>query len=217
MAEAASGEPTTGPARRCAVSREVKPKDELIRFVLSPTGEIVPDLKQNLPGRGVWVSANRECVGEAVKRNAFARSLKAPVCAAPDLADCVGRMLHEAALKAFSLANKAGAVTFGFTKVVAALAKGRVLALVHARDAAEDGQRKLDGKYRGSAGEAAVPPVTTFSIEELSLASGRPNVVHAALAQGGAAANFIAAADRAERYGRDETPDRAPEKGRREA
>jgi predicted RNA-binding protein YlxR (DUF448 family) len=198
---------STDAMRRCAATREVRPKAELIRFVLSPDGDVVPDLKESLPGRGVWLTASKDVVALAVKRNAFSRSLKTAAKAAPDLAERLGRMLHEQALRAFSLANKAGAVTFGFTKLETALEKGRVYALVHAKDAAEDGCRKLNGKYRAIAGGAALPPICGFTAGELSLASGRPNVVHAALAQGGAAAKFIAAANRAERYEQATTPE----------
>lgn len=190
----------SGPQRRCAVTRTVRPKTELIRFVASPEGDIVPDLKEKLPGRGVWVTAAHDLVAEAAKRNAFSRALKSQVQSPADLADRVGRMLNDAALQALSLANKAGEVTFGFSKIEEALNKGRVFALVHASDASEDGCRKLDGKYRAIAGEAAIPPLRAFDAEQLSLASGRTNVIHAALTEGGAAANFVAAASRAERY-----------------
>jgi uncharacterized protein len=189
-------------SRRCVVTRLVRPKAELIRFVASPDGEIVPDLKQTLPGRGVWVTGAHDLVAQASRRNLFAKALKSPVKVSADLADLVGRMLNEAALRSLSLANKAGAVSFGFEAVEAGLRRGRVLALIHAKDAAPDGCRKLDGKFRAIAGEAAHSPVCAFTADELSLASGRPNVVHAALAQGGAADAFVAAADRVERYRR---------------
>ncbi|MEG6508429.1 RNA-binding protein [Methyloligella sp. 2.7D] len=190
----------TGPFRRCALSREQLPKDALIRFVASPDGEIVPDLKEKLPGRGVWITADRASVAEAAKRNAFARALKQAVKIPPALAERVGQMLNEAALSALSLANKAGSVTFGFAKIEDAIKKGRVRALVHAADAAEDGCRKLDGKYAAIAGDGAIAPIRIFTADELGLASGRTNVIHAALARGGAAENFIAAAERAQRY-----------------
>lgn len=192
--------PGTASARRCALTRASRPKSDLIRFVLSPDGEIVPDLREKLPGRGVWVTAAEDAVAEARKKNVFARSLKTPAKVPGDLAERIGRMLNEAALKAFSLANKAGEVTFGFVKIEEALKKGRVTALIHASDASDDGSQKLDRIYRAVAAEAAMAPIAIFSGHELSLASGRPNVIHAALTEGGAAAKFIAAASRAERY-----------------
>jgi predicted RNA-binding protein YlxR (DUF448 family) len=186
--------------RRCALTRMRLPKQDLIRFVLAPTGEIVPDLKERLPGRGVWVTADHSVVAEAAKRNVFARALKAQAKVPPGLADQVDRLLTDAALGALALANKAGEVVFGTAKVEEAIAKAKVAALIHASDAAEDGCRKLDGRFRATARGETPAPIRLFSADELGLASGKTNVIHAALIQGGAAAKFLASASRAERY-----------------
>ena len=188
------------PVRACALTRARRPKDELIRFVLSPDGEIVPDLRERLPGRGVWVAAAHDLVADAAKRNVFARSLKAEVRVPPDLAGTVDRLLAESALGALAMANKAGEAVFGMAKIEEAIARGRVQALVHASDAAEDGCRKLDAKFRAVSGQGACAPIRLFTSDELSLASGRPNVIHAAVIQGGAAAKFLAGASRLEHY-----------------
>jgi predicted RNA-binding protein YlxR (DUF448 family) len=182
------------------VTRAHRPKDDLIRFVLGPDGTVVPDLKEKLPGSGVWLTAAHDTVAEAVKRKAFGRALKAEAKVPEGLAEDLDRRLAEAALAALSMANKAGEVVFGHAKVGEALAKGPVLALIHARDAAEDGCRKLDGKARSVTGGLGIPAVRVFNADELSLASGRSNVIHAALIQGGAARKFLAAASRVERY-----------------
>ena len=186
--------------RRCALTRARRPKDELIRFVLGPDGVVVPDIKEKLPGRGVWLTAAHEKVADAGKRNVFKRALKAEAKVPEGLAAQVDRLLADAALSALALANKAGEAVFGTAKIEEAIAKGRVLALIHAREAAEDGCRKLDGKFRGMRGETPVPAVSAFTADELGLASGRTNVIHAALIQGGAALRFLAAASRVERY-----------------
>jgi predicted RNA-binding protein YlxR (DUF448 family) len=186
--------------RRCALTRARLPKQDLIRFVLAPSGEIVPDLKERLPGRGVWITADHAHVAEAAKRNVFAKALKAHAKVPAGLAEQVDRLLTETALGALALANKAGAVVFGAAKIEQAIDRGKVAALLHASDAAEDGCRKLDGKIRASAGGTSPSPVRIFSADELGLASGKTNVIHAALIQGGAAANFLASASRAERY-----------------
>jgi predicted RNA-binding protein YlxR (DUF448 family) len=191
---------TADTVRRCAQTRAHRPKDDLIRFVLGPDGGVVPDLREKLPGRGVWLTAAHDVVADAAKKNVFARALKTQAKAAPDLAELVDRLLAEAALQAFALANKAGEVTFGHAKVEEALAKARVLALVHAREAAEDGCRKLDGKARAARDGASLPAICSLGTDELGLASGRTNVIHAALIQGGAARRFLAAAQRLERY-----------------
>jgi uncharacterized protein len=186
--------------RACALTRARRPKDELIRFVLGPDGTIVPDLKEKLPSRGVWLTAAQDIVADAAKRNVFARALKTDAKVPEGLAVEVEKRLAEAALAALSLANKAGEAVFGNAKVEDAVARGRVLALLHAKEAAEDGCRKLDAKARGIADGRPIPTLRAFGADELGLASGRTNVIHAALIQGGAARNVLAAASRLERY-----------------
>jgi predicted RNA-binding protein YlxR (DUF448 family) len=186
--------------RACALTRVRRPRDELIRFVLGPDGTVVPDLKEKLPGRGVWLTAAHDIVAEAAQRNVFARALKTEAKLPEGLAAQVERLLADAALSALALANKAGEVVFGNAKVEEAIAKGRVLALLHAREAADDGCRKLDSKARGTRDGAPTLAVRVLSADELGLASGRTNVIHAALIQGGAARNVLAAASRLERY-----------------
>jgi hypothetical protein len=186
--------------RRCALTRRHLAKDALIRFVIGPDGTIVPDIKEKLPGRGVWLTAAHDTVSDAAKRNAFARALKTKALVPEELASLVDRLLVDVALSALALANKAGEVVFGAAKIEEAIRKGRVIALVHAAEAAEDGRRKLDGKALAMTGGAQIPAIRAFNEGELGLASGRTNVIHAALIQGGAARKFLAAAERLERY-----------------
>jgi len=186
--------------RRCALTRRHLAKDALIRFVIGPDGTIVPDIKEKLPGRGVWLTAAHDTVSDAAERNAFARALKTKALVPEELAALVDRLLVDAALSALALANKAGEVVFGAAKIEEAIRKGRVIALVHAAEAAEDGRRKLDGKALAMTGGAQIPAIRAFNEGELGLASGRTNVIHAALIQGGAARKFLAAAERLERY-----------------
>jgi predicted RNA-binding protein YlxR (DUF448 family) len=192
-------EADTGPRDReverlCVATRTVRPVSELLRFVVDPTGGVVPDIKRRLPGRGVWVTASRAAVEMAVKRSAFARGFKAQVQVRPDLVQLTDELLEQAALDALSIAHKAGLVALGFTRVEQALEQGRVVALLHAADAAPDGVRKLAAAAkRGEAeGTALGVPVTEFSREQLDLAIGRPNVIHAALLAGPASESFIA-------------------------
>jgi uncharacterized protein len=199
-AEQEQNREATDTVRRCAVTRTLRPKHELIRFVLGPDGAVVPDIKEKLPGRGVWLIAAHDTVAEALKRNAFARAFKHAAKAPQGLDAQVDRLLVEAAISALSLANKAEEVVFGNAKVEEAIGKGQVIALIHAREAAEDGCRKLDAKARGKKGGMAVPAIRAFTVDELGLASGRTNVIHAALIQGGAAFKVLAAASRLERY-----------------
>src|SRR6185436_1820950 len=121
--------------RMCAVSREVRPIDELIRFVVAPSGDVIPDLKRKLPGRGLWVQASRRTVAEAVRRHQFSRGFKRTVRAAATL---------RVDTEALPMAAKAGQVISGFAKVEGLLEQGRAEALIHASDGAADGIRKLD-------------------------------------------------------------------------
>jgi predicted RNA-binding protein YlxR (DUF448 family) len=190
--------------RMCAVSREVKPVDELIRFVLSPQGEVVPDLKRKLPGRGLWITALRARVAEAVRRNQFSRGFKRDVRAAQTLASDTEKLLVQSAIEALAMTAKAGQVVSGFAKVEEALAGGQATALIHASDGAADGIRKLDAIVRqrgGNRGESLVfPIVTELTSAELDLALGRANVIHAALLAGPAGKTFLSRSQILVRY-----------------
>jgi uncharacterized protein len=188
--------------RTCIVTRAELPPTDLIRFVPGPDGTITPDLARRLPGRGVWVTCSRERVAEAVARKAFARSLKRPVNADPDLADRVEQLLIRRTGEALAIANKAGQVVTGFAKVDSELSKGAVAVLIHASEAAEDGSHKLDRKYAAVTADYGQTPqiVTELTIAQLDLAMGRENVVHAALSAGGATTRFSIEAERLGRY-----------------
>lgn len=188
-------------ARMCAVTRAVLPESALIRFVAAPDGSVVPDLKAKLPGRGAWVGAERRLVAEAVKRNVFQRAFEQPLKTAPDLADQVASRLREAALGRLGLARKAGAVLAGFSQVETAIGNDGLTAVLMAFDAAEDGERKIGQAIRRRFGdESPLPVLRLFTSEELGLALGRPNVIHAAVLQGPAGGSFMEAAIRLQRY-----------------
>ena len=194
--------------RMCAVTRQVKPVSELVRFVVSPEGAVVPDLRRRLPGRGVWLSADRATVEAAVKKHHLERAFDGKVAVSATLADDIDALLLAAALSALSLARKAGAAIAGFSKVEAALASGEVVAVIHAADAADDGIAKLTAATRKNGGIAGVAAIRCFSGVELDLAFGRSNVVHAALLAGPAGANVLARVHDLLRYrGDDDLPD----------
>ena len=175
----------SNPERRCIVEGEVKPVSEMIRFAVSPQGDIVPDLDATLPGRGLWVSARRDAVDEAVKKGRFSRAAKARVSAAADLADLVEDRLRVKCLDLLGLARRSGNLVAGFEKVKAMLAADEAVVLLAAADGAADGREKLARLA------ANLPLVTLFDVAELSLALGRENVVHAALSSGGLAERFL--------------------------
>lgn len=183
------GEPTT---RTCIVTRATAPVDGLIRFVRAPDGGVVPDLKRRLPGRGVWVTAKAEHVRTAEKRRLFQRGFGEPVTVEPGLDRRVADQLAMAALGALSLARKAGGVVAGFAKVEAAIAGGNVVGLIEAQGAGADGTAKLGAALKRRTGDpAAIPVIGLFTGEQLDLAFGRSNVIHAALLVGPASANVL--------------------------
>ena len=190
--------------RMCAVTREVRGIDELIRFVVAPTGEVIPDLKRKLPGRGLWVSASRQTVAEAVRRNQFAKGFKREIRARATLPADTEALLVRSATEALAMAAKAGQVVSGFSKVEGALAQGQAQALIHASDGAADGIRKLDAIVRQKAGNIAESPdfpnVNVLTSAELDLALGRSNVIHAALLAGPASKTFLSRCQLLVRY-----------------
>ena len=188
--------------RLCAVSRVQRPPEELIRFVLAPDGSIVPDLARRLPGRGVWVAATRETVAAAVRQKAFAKSLKQQVSMPDDLPGLVERLLVKRVGEALSLTNKAGLLVAGFAKIEGLLQQGRAVILIHASDAAADGVEKLNRKFKAlvSSGGSENSILAELTSAELSLAIGRPNVVHAAASEGGASQRMLQEAVRLRRY-----------------
>ena len=189
----------TATMRMCAVTRAVRPIDELIRFVVSPQGEVIPDLKRKLPGRGLWVSASHQAVAEAIKRHQFSKGFKRDVRVGPSLVGDTEQLLVRSAIDALAMAAKAGQVVSGFGKVEDALRQRQaqilVQALIHAADGAADGIRKLDALVRQNTGvndeSREIPVVTALTSEQLDLALGRSNVIHAALLAGPASKTFL--------------------------
>ena len=198
-----------GTERTCALTRTLKPVDDMIRFVVGPAGEPVPDLKRKLPGRGIWITATREALVEAVKANVFARGFRRNVRPAPDLPEATERLLQQTALDALAIAGKAGQVVGGFAKVEAAIGRADLKALIHAADAAEDGKRKLNAALARKSPEKPeeIAIVTGLTGAQLDLALNRPNVVHAALLAGPVSETFLARAKRLERFRTGQSPD----------
>ncbi|SON58213.1 hypothetical protein HDIA_4672 [Hartmannibacter diazotrophicus] len=198
--------------RTCLVTREAQPPDGLIRFVVDPSGQVIPDIREKLPGRGAWVGGRRDLVETAIRKKLFARAFRREVTVDEDLAGQVDRLLEDQALSALSIARKAGLVRTGFGKCESALASEDVAALMHALEAAEDGKRKLAQALRRRQAlererqENAAPrrPVRVidgfFSGSQLDLALGGANVIHAALLAGGASGSFLGKVEALARY-----------------
>lgn len=182
-----------GPERRCIATGAVRPKAELIRFVVGPDGEVVPDLAERLPGRGLWVSAEREALRRAQAKGLFAKAARQSVRAPDDLVDRVEALLHRSCIDLIGMARRAGQAVAGYEKVHAWLAEGRAAVLLAASDGAADGRAKLAAL---AAAVRPVPLVEIFSADTLGMAFARDRMVHAAIARGGLAERLVAEAAR---------------------
>lgn len=194
--------------RRCALTHEVKPAAELIRFVVGPDGVLVPDTDARAEGRGVWVSLGEKLVAEAVKKKAFAKSLKTNVAVPEDLPALTRQRLEQRFVNSLQMARKAGQLLTGAMKVKAALETGEAIALVTATDAADDGRKKMLATLKASskaAEELGLPGADRPHFElldsaQLGLALGIESVIHAAPTQGAAGDAAVKRAERLARY-----------------
>lgn len=167
--------------RRCIATGAILPEAALVRFVVGPDGAIVPDIDAKLPGRGLWLSADRAVMMRAAAKNDFAKAARAKVSVPPDLPAHVERLIVARMQSDLGLARRAGLLAAGFDNVVRALEAGKPPALlVAAADAAPEGRRKLKAAARGR----KIETIVTLTRAELGLALGRENVVHAAIRPG---------------------------------
>lgn len=181
--EPETAEPTgKSPQRRCIATREVLDKTLMIRFVLDPEGQVVPDLRHRLPGRGLWVKAEPAALALAIKTNAFAKAAKHSARIPADLPARIATLLRQDVSHLLGLARKSGDLTAGFEKVERELRNRQVALLIEASDGAADGRTKL-ARLAGSDVEIWSP----LSAAELAAALGRENAVHVALKPGGIA------------------------------
>ena len=167
------------PERRCIATGEVQPKRGLIRFAVSPDGKIVPDVLEKLPGRGIWVAAERSALEATVKKRLFARAAKQPVEVSDNLVEDIEFQLAKRLIDGISMARKAGRAVAGFEKVKDWLGRDDVRILFQASDGSERGKSKL----YPPGGRGSFFEVLTAS--ELGLSFGRERVIHAALGFGG--------------------------------
>ncbi|MCX7645350.1 MAG: RNA-binding protein [Rhodobacteraceae bacterium] len=177
------------PERRCIVTGESQPKAGLVRFVADPEGRIVPDILGRLPGRGVYVSADRAALETAVGRNLFARALRQPVTVPEDLVAQVESGLVKRVTDLVSLDRKAGRAVAGFEKVKDWLARGEAVVLIQASDGSGRGKDKLSTPEGGHF-------VGCLTASEIGLSFGRDYAIHAALAAGGLTARVVEEAAR---------------------
>jgi predicted RNA-binding protein YlxR (DUF448 family) len=168
--------------RRDIVTGSVMEESRLIRFVAGPDGMVIPDLGRRLPGRGLWVAADRASVETAGRKGMFSRAAKRRLTAPADLAVQVEALLMKRLLSGLGLARKAGELISGFEKVQIAIVAGKAAFVVEALDGGADGRRKIRGVFHRSPRETRL--IGLFSSEELGLALGGDNVIHTAFLAG---------------------------------
>ena len=182
------------PERRCIATGASLPKSELVRFVIGPEGNVVPDIRNKLPGRGVWVKSQRTALDKAVRKGMFYRHFRRHSTVPEDLADEVERQLASRVVEYVSLARKAGAAVAGFEKVHAELRRGTVALLLHARDCSERQFSKLGTQV------CNIERCGSLSSAELGMAFARGNVIYAALKVGALGSKTIEATKRLADY-----------------
>jgi uncharacterized protein len=166
------------PQRRCICTGEIGDRRVLLRFVIGPDGEIVPDVAAKLPGRGLWLTPRRDIVERAVAKRLFARAARRPVTVPAGLADRIESLLAQRCRDGLGLARRAGLAVGGFAKVREAVRAGDAAVLVGAVDATADGRRKMRGLGRG------LPMAVALTASEIGAAFGRDRVVHASIGSG---------------------------------
>jgi len=172
-----SAEPA-GPRRRCIATGEIRDRSGLLRFVVGPSSELIPDLAANLPGRGMWLTPRREAVERALAKKLFSRAARQPVLVPQGLAGHLEELLTRRCCEGLGLARRSGLAVAGFEKVCEAVRAGRAALLLSALDGAEGGRAKMRGLGRG------LPVATVLSAAEIGTVFGRDHVVHVALGGG---------------------------------
>lgn len=176
--------------RRCIVTKDTLPTSDLIRFVLGPDDMVTPDISGRLPGRGMWVSANSKDIAKAVDQNLFSKAAKQKVNIPDNLVDLTHRLIVKHAINLLSMARKSGHAICGFEKTKSAMMSERWYILIQA----EDGSTPQKQKIRPSA--VANSYISWLTAQELGLAFGRENVIHAAVSKGGLSARILLEANR---------------------
>jgi len=177
-----------GPERRCLASGDTRDMRAMVRFVRAPDGAVTPDIAAKLPGRGVWVSADRQSLETVIKRKDFARGFKAKVVIGDDLVGLVDNLLARRVLGLLTMANKAGDLCIGFDQVKTAAQSGPLAFRIEASDGSEDGRGKIRVLTKAISREMGLritPVIGCFDARQLGQAVGRDNLVHAALRTGG--------------------------------
>ena len=166
------------PERKCIATGESQPKAGLVRFCIGPDNMVVPDILGRLPGRGIYVAADRDAITKAATKGLFSRAARQPVKVPEGLADLVEALLARRVVDLISMSRKANAAVMGYEKVKDWLSSGKARVLVQASDGSERGKTKLRPP------EGAGGFIGLLTAGEMGLAFGRERAIHAALGAG---------------------------------
>ncbi len=172
-----------GPLRTYLVTGAEKNPEHMLRFVVGPEGEVVPDLARRLPGRGMWVKAERKAVEQAVARKLFSKAARASVKASPDLADRIERLLRDRALEDLGRARRAGRAVAGFVRVEQMIDQGRAGLLIVPEEADGDGLARLR--------TSGLPVERLADAAALGGIFGREHAVYVAVARDDRSGQFV--------------------------
>src|SRR5512139_4281386 len=141
------------PERSCILTRRTAPREELIRLALGPDGQVAPDVRARAPGRGAWIGVGRRALDEANAKgklkSALSRAFKASALDVPaDLGERIEAALRQQVLDRLGLEARGGTLINGSERVETAARQGKVHLLIHASDAGEDGNKRLDQALR---------------------------------------------------------------------
>ena len=176
--------------RRCIATKDTLPTTDLIRFVLGPDDVVTPDVSERLPGRGMWVSANKAALTKAIDQGLFSKAAKQKANIPDDLVALTERLITKRAIDLLSMARKSGHAICGFEKTKSAMISERWYILIQAQDGSVPQKQKI----RPSA--VANSYISWLTAQELGLAFGRENVIHAAVSKGGLSARILLEANR---------------------
>ena len=161
--------------RRCVLTGEVKPKTDLLRFVLLEDGTVIPDFNKKVAGHGFYISNSQKLLKGLTVKNPLNKILHTNTVISEDLPQMVEQILYKKGLEAVNLARKAGDLVCGFEKIKDLIAKDKAALVIEAADAGDDGRQKIAAMAKN------LEKFTIYDVATLSKALNRENTVYLAV------------------------------------
>jgi len=170
--------------RRCLASGDTRDPIDMVRYVLSPDGVVMPDIAGKLPGRGVWVSSDRKSLEKTIALKSFGRGFKTKSKVDGDLVTLTENLLARRVLGLITMARKAGVIAMGFDQVQSMAREAAIAFRIEAKDGSKDGRSKIRtlSKAMNREQDLADPIVIgCFTAQDIGKALARDSIVHAAI------------------------------------